>query len=71
MRKLKADGFSWKDRMILDLRYSQANSMAQLWERVVLPCQSTMHGTWPSCRSLAPRILHQARAVQKIRPKSI
>ena len=37
VRKRKADGLSWKDRLILDLKFIQANKWLELWERVVLP----------------------------------
>ena len=36
-RRLKADGVHWKNRLILDLRASQANRLVCLLERVVLP----------------------------------
>ena len=37
IRKLKPDGLSWKDRMILDLKANGCNALVRLFERVVLP----------------------------------
>ena len=37
IRKRKADGLSWKDRLILNLKASMASRLVELWARVVLP----------------------------------
>ena len=37
VRRLKADGLTFKNRLILDLKANRANSLVQLCERVVLP----------------------------------
>ena len=37
IRKRKADGLSWENRRILDLKATLANKLVEWWERVALP----------------------------------
>ena len=48
IRKRKADGLSWKDRLILNLKFSQANKLVELWERAVPPLHKSRPGHGPT-----------------------